>query len=46
LSPLTSRQDSPEMIVAWLVFAILCFGFLGIRAMTRPKPSGPQRSIA
>jgi hypothetical protein len=35
LSPLTSRQDSPQMIVAWLVFAILCFGFLGVRAWKR-----------
>jgi hypothetical protein len=46
LSPLTSRQDSPEMIVAWLVFAILSFGFLGIRALKRPSSSGPQASIA
>jgi hypothetical protein len=35
LSPLTSRQDSPQMIVAWLVFAILAFGFLGVRAWKR-----------
>lgn len=35
LSPLTSRQDSPQMIVAWLVFAILFLGFLAIRSLTR-----------
>lgn len=35
LSPLTNRQDSFEMAVAWMVFAILCLGFLAVRALTR-----------
>ena len=37
LSPLTSRQDSPQMIVAWLVFAILFLGFLAVRSLTRSR---------
>ena len=35
LSPLTARQDSPQMIVAWLVFAIAFLAYLGVRASTR-----------
>jgi hypothetical protein len=44
LSPLTSRQDSPQMIVAWLMFAILFFGYLGARELIRPESS--KRPVA
>lgn len=38
LSPLTNRQASNQMIAAWLLFAILFLGFLGVSALRRRRP--------
>ena len=45
LSPLTARQDSPQMIVAWLVFAIAFLAYLGVRAVTRPAQPRPAEAL-
>jgi hypothetical protein len=40
-SPLTNRQASNEMTMAWLLFAIVFLGFLGARALKRRGPPRP-----
>jgi alpha-1,2-mannosyltransferase len=47
LSPLTNRQGSNEMILAWLLFAIVFLGFLGVRALMwrGPPTTGRQSSL-
>jgi Glycosyltransferase family 87 len=45
LSPLTNRQASNEMIAAWLLFAILFLGFLGVRALKRRGPPRPPAAL-
>jgi hypothetical protein len=43
LSPLTNWQPSREMAIAWLTFAFVLLGFLGMRVLIRPStPKRPE----
>ena len=44
-SPLTNREGSPEMVAAWLMFAIAFLGFLGVRALTRSGRPMPAAAL-
>jgi alpha-1,2-mannosyltransferase len=46
LSPLTNRQASNEMILAWLLFATILLGFLGVRALRRRGPPSTGRQLS